>query len=142
MKKTSALAAIIGLVAATSASADPAVEIKGFHPKVLASLSEFGHLPELDGKYQLRVTEATVDPEGGMGPHHHLGPGIRCLTAGELTYTMAGKTTIYHAGDCFTETGAISHEARNAGAAPVKLLNFEILPAALPATKGSIIPAQ
>jgi quercetin dioxygenase-like cupin family protein len=141
MRKTSALA-LFAFLCATPTRADPAVEIKGFHPKVLASLLEFGHLAELDGKYQLRVTEIAIDPEGLMGPHHHLGPGVRCLTAGELTYTMLGATTIYRAGDCFTETGAVTHEARNLGAAPVKLLNFEILPAALPADKGSIIPAQ
>ena len=141
MNKISALA-LFALLYAASASADPAVEVKGFHPKVLASLLEFGHLPELSGKYQLRVTEIAIDPEGLMGAHHHLGPGVRCLTSGELTYMMLGKTTIYRAGECFTETGAVTHEARNAGATPVKLLNFEILPAALPADKGSLVPAE
>jgi quercetin dioxygenase-like cupin family protein len=130
------------IFAVGGALADPpaGVELRGFHAKVAATLAEFGHLAELNGKYQLRVTQVTYDPDGMMGHHHHLGPGVRCVTAGELTYTMLGKTTIYRAGDCFTETGDVSHDSVNAGGAPVVLLNFEILPVSLPASKGSLIP--
>jgi len=135
-----ALAAGALLAAPALADSPGAGETRGFHPKILAALADFGHLSELAGKYKLRVTQVTIDPDGGMGAHHHAGPGIRCLTSGELTYTIEGKTTVYRAGDCFTETGGISHTTLNAGAAPVVLLNFEILPASLPETKGSLTP--
>lgn len=123
-----------------AAHADSAVEVKGFHSRVRARMTELGHLRELSGKYQLRVTEITIDPNGYMKPHHHLGPGVRCIISGELTYVFRGVTTIYRAGDCFTETGDESHEARNAGAAPVVLHNSELLPASLPDEKTSLIP--
>ena len=126
-----------------AAQADPAgaaVETRGFHGKVRAELDQLGRLSELNGKYRLRVTEVTIDADGMMGPHHHLGPGVRCLSAGELTYTIKGQTTVYRSGDCFTETGDVSHEARNVGKDPVVLLNFEILPASLPTTKSSLAP--
>lgn len=135
-------AAVLGLLTVSPALADPPGEgeQRGFHPKIRANLGEFGHLPELNGKYRMRVTEITIEPDGGMGPHHHLGPGVRCLSAGEMTYTINGQTTVYRAGDCFTETGDVSHTTRNTGMTPVVLYNFEILPANLPDSKGSIIP--
>lgn len=129
-----------GLSALDTARADGSVEVKGFHSRVRARMTELGHLRELSGKYQLRVTEITIDPEGYMKPHHHLGPGVRCIVSGELTYVFRGATTIYRAGDCFTETGDESHEARNAGPAPVVLHNSELLPASLPENKTSLIP--
>lgn len=132
--------ALLCLFAATGARAD-GVDLKGFHGAVKAELSDLGHLSELNGKYRLRVTEVTMDPGGYMHAHHHLGPGLRCIQSGEMKYEMGGKTTIYKAGDCFTETGATTHESSNVGSGPVVLLNFELLPAAIPEGKGSIIPA-
>ena len=139
MLKTSALASM-ALLAASAARADGAVELKGFHAKVRAELADLGHLSELNGKYRLRVTEVTMDPEGYMHAHHHLGPGLRCISSGAMNYTINGKTTLYKAGDCFTETGNVSHESANAGKEPVVLLNFELLPANMPEGKGSLIP--
>lgn len=134
------LAVGAGRVGSDVARADGAVEVKGFHSRALARVTEFGHLRELNDKYQLRVTEVTIDPGGYMKPHHHFGPGVRCIVSGELIYVFRGATTIYHAGDCFTETGDESHEARNAGATPVVLHNSELLPASLPENKTSLIP--
>lgn len=131
--------ALICLFAATAARAD-GVDLKGFQAKVRADLSDFGHLSELNGKYRLRVTEVSMEPGGYMHAHHHLGPGLRCLQSGEMKYEIGGKTTIYKAGDCFTETGAMTHESSNVGSGPVVLLNFELLPASLPEGKGSVIP--
>jgi len=88
-----------------------------------------GHLAELNGKYKLRVSEVVYDPGGYIGEHHHVGPGIRMVIAGELTYTEAGKITIYKPGDYFYESGDISHTVSNKTNAPVHLVNFEILPA-------------
>jgi uncharacterized cupin superfamily protein len=61
--------------------------------------------------------------------HHHAGPGIRSVVSGELTYIQGDKTTVYKPGDYFFESGAITHTAYNRGKVPVKVLNFEILPA-------------
>lgn len=127
------------LFAAAAARAD-GVDLKGFHGEVRGELTDLGHLAELNGKYRIRVTEVTMDVGGYMHAHHHLGPGIRCMKSGEMKYEINGVTTIYKAGDCFTETGATTHESSNAGTTPVVLLNFELLPAAMPEGKGSIIP--
>jgi quercetin dioxygenase-like cupin family protein len=124
----------------TSPALADGVDIKGFHAKVKAELAELGHLSELNGKYRIRVTEVTMDPGGYMHAHHHLGPGLRCIQSGEMKYEIGGTTTIYKAGDCFTETGAKTHESSTVGSAPVVLLNFELLPAAMPEGKGSVIP--
>jgi quercetin dioxygenase-like cupin family protein len=128
------------LFAAAPARAD-GVDLKGFHGAVKAELMDLGHLSELNGKYRLRVTEVTMEPGGYMHAHHHLGPGLRCMLSGEMKYDIGGKTTIYKAGDCFSETGAMTHESSNLGSGPVVLLNFELLPANMAEGKGSIIPA-
>jgi len=98
-----------------------------------------GHLTDLNGKYKLRVSEVTYSVDGFIGEHHHAGPGIRCVIAGELTYVQPSKTTVYQVGDCFFESGDISHTAHNAGTEPVVLLNFELLPADW--SGGSAVPA-
>jgi quercetin dioxygenase-like cupin family protein len=139
-EKFAACLALLCLIGAAPARAD-GVELGGFHAKVKAELADLGHLSELNGKYRLRVTEVTMDPGGFMHGHHHLGPGLRCIQSGEMTYVIGGKTTVYKPGDCFTETGAMTHESSNPGATPVVLLNFELLPASLAEGKGSIIPA-
>ena len=121
-------------------SADTAIDVKGFSSHIQAKLSEFGYLKELNEKYQMRATQVTIEPKGFMKDHHHAGPGIRCLTSGELTYTINNQSHIYKEGDCYTETGDISHTSLNNGLAPVKLLNFELLPSQLDDSKTSLIP--
>ena len=116
------------------------VDSKGQHPKIKLEEVVSGHIAELNGKYKLRVAEVTYDPAGYIGAHHHMGPGIRCVTSGELTYVQPDKTTIYRAGDCFYESGDITHTANNATDKPVVLLNFEIVPATL--TGSSTMPAK
>jgi len=106
------------------------VDSNGQHPAVKLEQLISGHLADLNGRYKLRVTEVTYDPNGYIGAHHHVGPGIRCVTSGELTYVQPDKTTIYRSGDCFYESGDVSHTANNATTKPVVLLNFEIVPAA------------
>ena len=118
----------------TSSAQQPAtVDSKGQHPKVKLEEIIAGHLTELNGRYKLRVTELTYDVGGYIGPHHHVGPGIRCVTSGELTFiqpdkTKPDKTNIYRSGDCFYETGDISHTVNNESDKPVVVLNFEIVP--------------
>jgi quercetin dioxygenase-like cupin family protein len=140
MRQTMSILALAYAIAALPTNGQPAakVESKGQHPTIKLSQVISGHLTELNGKYQLRVTEVTYDPGGYIGPHHHVGPGIRCITSGALTYDVMDKSTVYHAGDCFFEPGDMSHTAKNNTQDPVVLLNFEILPASL--TTGSTIP--
>jgi quercetin dioxygenase-like cupin family protein len=139
LNKTAAALALLCLAASPAARAD-GVDLKGFHARVKAELTDLGHLSELNGKYRIRVTEVTMDPGGYMHAHHHLGPGLRCIQSGEMKYEIGGKTMIYKPGDCFTETGAVTHESSNVGTTPVVLLNFELLPADTPEGKGSLIP--
>jgi quercetin dioxygenase-like cupin family protein len=130
---------LLSFVASTASAQQPAaVDSKGQHPAVKLEQLVSGHLTELNGRYKLRVTEVTYDPSGYIGPHHHVGPGIRCVTSGELTYVQPDKTSIYRSGDCFYESGDVSHTANNATGKPVVLLNFEIVPAAH--TKGTAVP--
>ena len=127
---------LVGSVAL--AQAPGTVEKKGQISRTKLEATVAGHLPELNGKFKLRVSEVTYEPGGFIGEHHHAGPGIRCVTAGELTYVQADKTTIYRAGDCFFESGDITHTAVNRTAQPIVLLNFEVLPVAW--SDGSAIP--
>ena len=128
-----------GLAIARTATAQaPTVEKSGQHSKIKLEQVVAGHLAELNGKYKLRVTEVTYDPGGFIGTHHHAGPGIRCVTTGELSYEQPDKTTIYRPGDCFFETGDVAHTAHNLNKTPVVLLNFELLPVSW--SEGSAIP--
>ena len=101
-----------------------------------------GHLVALNGKYELRVTEVRYVPGGFIGEHHHAGPGVRCLTAGDLTYVQPDRTTVYHPGDCFFESGDVSHTAENKGHAAVVLLNFEVLPLAWSGSSAVPVPEK
>lgn len=110
-------------------AAESEVEKKGQTGKIKVEQLIAGHLAELNGRYKLRVTEVTYEQGGYIGPHHHAGPGIRCVTTGQLTYVQPDKTSVYGPGDCFFESGDISHTATNKTDKPVVLLNFELLPA-------------
>lgn len=103
------------------------VERKGTSGKVKHEEVVSGYLTALNGKYKLRVSENTFEPGGYVGDHHHTGPGIRVVTAGEFTHVQAGKTTIKKAGDTFYEAGDVSVTLQNKGKVPAVLLNFEIL---------------
>ncbi len=118
---------IVGYVVGYS-SAQQQVERKGVKSAVKFEGTDFGYLSELNGKYKLRVTEVTIEPGGYVGEHNHVGPGIRYLVSGEITFVEHGKTRIYKAGDYFYETGAITNRASSTGSSPVVNLIFEILP--------------
>jgi len=109
-------------------SAQQQVERKGLTSTVKFEGTDFGFLSELNGKYKLRVTETIIEPGGYVGEHNHVGPGIRFLMSGELTFVEQGKTRTYKAGDYFYETGAITNRASNTGSSPVVNIIFEILP--------------
>lgn len=110
------------------------VERKGTASKVKQEEVVSGYLVDLNGKYKLRVSENTFEPGGYIGDHHHVGPGIRVVTAGEFTLVQAGKSRVVKAGDTFYESGEVSIALHNKGKVPAVILNFEILPVDL---KGS-----
>lgn len=121
------------LLVALLGGADPLaaqqnVEARGITPVIKLEEVIFGHLTELNGKFKLRATEVTFAPQGYLGVHHHVGPGIRFVLSGELTFTEGGQTTIYKAGDYFFETGNLAHTAHNKTQLPLRLLFVEILP--------------
>jgi len=88
-----------------------------------------GYLTDVNGKYKLRVTESNYEPGGYIGEHHHVGPGIRYLAAGEWTTVADGKATIRKAGDYWYSSGDKTGSSSNKGKSLVRIINFEILPA-------------
>jgi len=115
------------LVAVVNAQEALRVDTKGVKAAILfeAPISG-GHVPELVGKYKLRVTEIAIGADGYVGHHNHLGPGIRQMTSGEMDYLMPDKTVVYRSGDFFFETGDVSHRVESRQQS--KHLLFEILP--------------
>src|SRR5262249_16069685 len=82
----------------------------------------------LTGKFKLRATELTFTPDGYVGVHHHIGPGIRYVISGELTFAQAGQETVYKAGEYYFETGNLAHTAQNKTNLPLRMLIVEIIP--------------
>jgi quercetin dioxygenase-like cupin family protein len=105
------------------------VESHGISAKLKIEEKVYGHLEELNGKYKLRATEVSFAPGGKLGPHHHAGPGLRYVAAGEVTFVEGGKATVYKAGQYFYESGDIVHTGENRARKPLRIIFFEILPA-------------
>ena len=104
------------------------LERKDFDTKIKLETVVSGYLADINGKYRLRVSEATFQPGGYVGDHQHSGPGMRYIAAGELTLVEAGKTTTYKAGDTFYESGAVTNKAQNKGKVPTVVIITEIIP--------------
>ena len=121
-------------------SAQQQVDRKGVVATVKLEQVVSGYLTDVNGKYKLRVTEAIYEPGGYIGEHHHVGPGIRYLASGEWTYVSQGKTTIRKAGEYWYSSGDVANSASNKGNSPVRIINFEILPADWKA--GSAVPPK
>ena len=116
------------LGAAGRLAAQESVEMRGITSTVKLEEVVFGHLTELNGKYKMRATEVTFAPGGYLGVHHHVGPGIRYVLTGEVTFTEGGRATVYKAGEYFFETGNLAHTAQNKSNMPLRLLFVELLP--------------
>ena len=116
------------LGAAGRLAAQESVEMRGITSAVKLEEVVFGHLTELNGKYKMRATEVTFAPGGYLGVHHHVGPGIRYVLSGEVTFTEGGRATVYKAGEYFFETGNLAHTAQNKSNMPLRLLFVELLP--------------
>lgn len=125
------LSGLVAMFCITNSFAQEAgkIERKGTSGKVKHEEVVSGFLTDLNGKYKLRVSENTFEPGGYVGEHHHSGPGIRVVTAGEFTLVQGGKTTIKKPGDTFYEAGDVSIVVQNKGKVPAVLLNFEVLSA-------------
>ena len=67
------------------------VDIKGITSKIKIEEIVYGHLEEINGKYKLRATEVTFAPGAHIGPHHHIGPGVRFVASGELAFTEVAR---------------------------------------------------
>ena len=116
------------------------VETKGAAAKIKFESEISGYLDELNGKYKLRVTEVVLEPGGYVGEHNHVGPGIRHVVSGSMTYVLSDKTLVYGPGDYFFESGDVNHSVYNKTDAPAILVLFEVLP---PNLKGSsLIPIR
>ena len=122
------LVLILVLFAGADRLAAQGVEARGITSEIKLDEVVFGHLAEINGKFKMRATEVTFAPDGYLGVHHHVGPGIRYVLSGEVTFTEGGQSTVYKAGDYFFETGNLAHTAQNQTAQPLRILFVEILP--------------
>jgi quercetin dioxygenase-like cupin family protein len=120
------LAALLG--GTDRLAAQERVDARGITSAIKLEEVIFGHLLEINGKYKLRATEVTFAPDGYLDAHHHVGPGIRYVLSGEVTFTEGGQSTIYKAGEYFFETGNLAHTAQNKTNMPLRILLVEILP--------------
>ena len=116
------------------------VDTKGLVAKIKFEATLAGFLNDLNGRYKLRVTELTLAPGGYVGEHNHVGPGIRQVTSGMMTYVLPDKTVVYGPGEFFFESGDINHTVFNKTDAPMVHLLFEVLPADL--NGPSLIPVR
>ena len=116
------------LIGADRLVAQEKVEARGITAEIKLEEVTFGHLTELNGKFKMRATEFTFSPGAYLGVHHHVGPGIRYILSGELTFTEGGRATTYKAGDYYFETGNLAHTAENKTDQPLRILIVEILP--------------
>ena len=128
MLRTLAYTMLFAVAVAVPVSAQQ-VERKDAASKVMLEQVISSHLAPLNGKYKLQATETTYQSGGFTGLHDHVGPGIRYVLSGEISFVQEGKETIYRAGDYFYEAGNISNAVSNKASSPVRILVFEILPA-------------
>jgi quercetin dioxygenase-like cupin family protein len=124
----------LGVLAQASAAAAQAggspvkVDTKGLTAKIKFEAPIAGSFTDLNGRYKLRVTELTLAPGGYVGEHNHVGPGIREVTAGQMTYVLPDKTLVYGPGDFFFEAGDVNHTVFNKTESAMVHVLFEILP--------------
>lgn len=141
MKRLTLLVAFVALFHVVGyASAQQKVDRKGYASTVKVDQVMSGYLTALNGKYKLLVSETTFEPGGFVGDHHHVGPGVRYVASGELTLVGEGKTRTYKTGEYFYESGDVTTAASNKATSPVRIINFEIVPADLKG--GTAIPPK
>ncbi len=102
------MALAMGKARAQTPGSPVRVDTKGLVAKIKFEAPLGGFLTEINGKYKLRVTELTLAPGGQVGEHNHVGPGIRQVTSGYMTYVLPNETIVYGPGDFFFETGDVN----------------------------------
>jgi quercetin dioxygenase-like cupin family protein len=128
------LAARADEAAAQTTGSPVKVDTNGLVAKIKFEAPLAGFLNDINGKYKLRVTELTLAPGGHIGEHNHVGPGIRQVTSGYMTYVLPDKTIVYGPGDFFFESGDINHTVFNKTNEPMLHVLFEFLPVDLNGT--------
>ena len=130
MMRSAILLGLALLCAGDRLAAQEAVEARGIMSSIKLEEVVYGHMDmaEINGKFKMRATEVTFAPGAYLGVHHHVGPGVRYVLSGELTFTEGGNVTIYRAGDYFFETGSLAHTAENKSDLPLRILFVELLP--------------
>ena len=128
MMRFTLLLFMVLLSGANRLAAQEKVEVRGVTTEVKIEEVTFGHLSELNGKFKLRASELTFAPGAFIGAHHHIGPGIRYIISGELTFIEGGQSTVYKAGEYYYETGNLAHTAENKTNLPLRILVMEIIP--------------
>jgi quercetin dioxygenase-like cupin family protein len=128
MRRFTLLLFVALLGAVDRLAAQEHVEIRGITSEIKLDEIVYGHMTEINGRFKMRATEVTFAPGGFLGVHHHVGPGIRYVISGAVTFTEAGQSTIYKAGEYFFETGNLAHTAENKTNEPLRILFVEILP--------------
>src|SRR5262249_58126832 len=93
-------------------AAQETVETRGITSAIKIDEVIFGHLTELNGKFKLRASELMFAPDGYVGVHHRIGPGIRYVISGEVTFAEGGQETVYKAGEYYLKTGNLAHTAQ------------------------------
>ena len=115
------LSLFVAVLSGTGRLAAQNVDARGITSMIKLEGVIFGHLTELNGMFKLCATEVTFAPEGYLGVHHHVEPGIRYVLSGEVTFTEGGEATVYKAGEYFFETGNLAHTAQNKTKLPLRM---------------------
>src|SRR5215475_5253693 len=102
MMRFTLLFLMVLLGGASRLAAQEKVEVRGVTSVIKIEEVTFGHLSELNGKFKLRATELTFAPGAVIGGHHHVGPGIRYVISGELTFTEEASPPSIKLGSIFT----------------------------------------
>jgi quercetin dioxygenase-like cupin family protein len=76
---------------AAAGTAPVRVDTKGLAARIKFEQAISGPLSEVNGRYKLRVTELVLAPGGHVGEHNHVGPGIRQVTEGRMTYVLPDR---------------------------------------------------
>jgi quercetin dioxygenase-like cupin family protein len=89
------------------------------------------------------IARVEVAPGGVAGWHTHPGDEISYVTEGEATVLVAGQPPRkVAAGDGFVIPAGVVHNARNDGAAPVKLVGVYVVEKGKPLASPASAPAQ
>lgn len=83
------------------------------------------------GAYLLRCDRVDFPPGGIAYTHTHLGPGIRCLLAGEIRVRVSGKEHVVRPGEAWFEAGPDPVLALASEREPTAFARVMVLPAGL-----------